>query len=182
MSKREITFNPGECYHIYNRGHDGQNIFYKHNNYLYLLQKVNKFSVICHIDVIAYCLMPNHYHFLLCQGGDITISKFMYSIFNGYSKAFNKMYNRKGTLFQGRFQSKLVDENSYLIHLTRYIHRNPVDREKPLVDRLEDWPYSNYLEWTGKRQEKLFNDMWLHDYFQSPSDYQKFVLDYVPNK
>ena len=116
------------------------------------------------------------------QTGNVTISEFMFSIFNGYSKAFNKMYNRKGPLFQGPFQSILVDDNSYLMHLIRYIHRNPVDKEYPLVNRLIDWPYSNYPEWIGQRQGKLFNAKWLYDCFQSPVDYKNFVLDYVPNK
>ena len=67
MPKRKVTFTQGECYHIYNRGLDGNNIFNCKENYFYLLTKIVKISTLCQMDIIAYCLMPNHYHFLLYQ-------------------------------------------------------------------------------------------------------------------
>lgn len=75
------------------------------------------------------------------QDGNVAISNFMQDIFNSYSKAFNKMYNRTGTLFEGPFKSIHIDKDNYLIHLCRYIHRNPL--EAKLVADLEKWSFSN---------------------------------------
>ena len=93
--------------------------------------------------------MPNHYHFLLRQTGDYSVSEFMQSIFNAYTKAFNKMYKRTGTLFEGPFKAIEVLKEDHLLHLCRYIHRNPL--EAGLVKNISDWPYSNYTEWTRKK-------------------------------
>ncbi len=134
------------------------------------------------ITVIAYCLMPNHYHFLLRQDGETSIADCIQAIFNSYTKAFNKMYHRTGTLFEGRFQSKYIDKDSYLIHLCRYIHRNPIDGKKPLVSALEDWPYSNYLEWIGERNGSLISQEFTESYFSNPDEYSQFVNDYTPPK
>jgi putative transposase len=68
-------------------------------------------------------------------------------VFNSYGKAYNKRYDHSGTLFEGRYKAKHVDSDCYLRHLCRYIHANPV--KDGLVEHLEEWPYSNYLEWNG---------------------------------
>ncbi len=144
MPQRKITFNSGECYHVYNKSINNEIIFKTHDNYIYLIEKIQKYCKSLNIEIIAYCLMPNHFHFLLQQKENTPISKYIFNLFNCYSKAFNKMYNRNGTLFQGRFKCILVDDNSYMVHLIRYIHRNPIDRKKPLVTQLENYQYSDY--------------------------------------
>jgi len=102
----------------------------------------------------------------------------MQAIFNSYSKAFNKMYQRSGTLFEGPFKAILVDEEAYLVHLCRYIHRNLLDAN--LVTELSDWVYSNYLEWIEKRRGRIIDRAFVKIFFATPEDYEKFVLDYDP--
>jgi putative transposase len=136
MAKRKGEFLPDHYYHIYNRGANRQPIFFEEDNYLFLLKKVNIFSAKYQMTVIAYCLMPNHFHFLLKQDAEESVSKFMQAVFNSYSKAINLAYHRSGTLFQGPFKSVLIESNEYLLHLCRYIHRNPLDGG--LVDNLEN--------------------------------------------
>jgi REP element-mobilizing transposase RayT len=108
MARRKIQFAKGNYYHIYNRGCNREDIFRSEENYLFLLRRLKeKINVLrtsevrstsC-VTVIAYCLMPNHYHFLLRQETDVPLSELLQALFNSYSKAFNKMYQRNGTLF-----------------------------------------------------------------------------------
>ena len=127
MGRRKTLFLLGHFYHVYNRGVNKKNIFRCRENYLFLLRRLKECAAKFHITLIAYCLMPNHYHFLLRQDTDVSISDFIQAVYNSYAKAFNRMYNRSGTLFEGPFKSILVDSDEYLAHLCRYIHRNPID-------------------------------------------------------
>ncbi len=130
------------------------------------------------VGVIAYCLMPNHYHFLLRQDGQASAGKTVQFIFNGYSKAFNEMFERTGTLFEGPFKAALVNEEEYLLHLCRYIHRNPLDAQ--LVDKIESWEYSNYREWIGLREDALVDRLFIRERFPSAGQYTRFVSEYTP--
>ncbi len=121
--------------------------------------------------------MPNHYHFLFRQDGEIGISILMQRLFNRYSKAYNKRYGRTGTLFEARFKAILVEDENYLLHLCRYIHGNPV--KAGLVKKLEDWPYSNFLEWVNLRKGKLIDRYFVKKYFATPELYKSFVEDYL---
>ncbi len=103
MAKRKTQFQKNHFYHIFNRGANKQPIFLSDANYEFLLKRVKKYAKRDNISVIAYCLMPNHYHFLLRQDSDVPISDWMQSIFYSYSKAFNVMHGRAGTLFEGPF-------------------------------------------------------------------------------
>jgi REP element-mobilizing transposase RayT len=105
------------------------------------------------VDMLAYCLMPNHYHFLLKQLSTASLSQFIASVFNPYIQVINRQAGRRGPLFAGRFKDVLVDRDEYLIHLCRYIHLNPV--EAGLVEHPEEWPFTNYLEWIGEREGTL---------------------------
>ena len=182
MPYRTTQFCRGEYYHIYNRGANRQPIFHSDKNYRFLLRRIKECIGRDAIAMIAYCLMPNHYHFLLRQDGEISISACVQSIFNSYTKAFNKMYKRSGTLFEGRFESIHVDTDAYVTHLCRHIHRNPIDGQKPLVKDLADWPYSNYLEWIGLRNGILVDHQFVQGYFPHTQNYQAFVLNYQPAK
>jgi len=119
--------------------------------------------------------MPNHYHFLLRQDGDVEINELMQAVFNSYVKAFNSMCNRSGVLFEGPFKSIHVDKETYLVYLCRYIHRNPL--EAHLVADLGQWPHSNYLEWIGRRKGRLVDKDFIKSYFDKTSDYEAFVLE-----
>lgn len=174
MARRKVTFVQGHYYHIYNRDSNREAIFRAPENDLFLLKRLGRFAVQKSIAVVAYCLMPNHYHFLLRQDGTHKISEFIQAVFNSYSKAFNKRHNRTGTLFEGPFKSIHVDKRDYLVYLCRYIHRNPL--EAGLVSDLEEWPYSNYLEWIGLRNGKLVDLAFVRDYFKSVDDYRVFSV------
>jgi putative transposase len=175
MAKRYGKFYKGRCYHIYNRGCNKIKIFYEEENYLYLINKVKEYSSKLRITVAAYCLMPNHFHFLLRQDSNQPVNKFMKLLFNCYTKAINKRFNRKGTLFEGPFKAIFIEGDDYIKVLCKYIHRNPLDSE--LIKNLEDREYSNYLEWIGKRNGTLFNKEFMKKYFLDEEHYKKFVLE-----
>ena len=169
-------FMKGYYYHIFNQGVNKMNLFYIPDNYIYLLKKIKNSIKEYGVDLIAYCLMPNHYHFLAQQLTERPLSDWVKMLFNGYAQALNKQLKRSGTIFQGRAKHILVDKDEYLIHLARYIHYNAV--EANIVKLPEDWIYSNYLEWIGKRSGKLVNMAFVRRYFPNFEDYREFVLDY----
>jgi len=144
MPYRRNRFVAGHYYHIYNRGCNRERIFSTHDNYIYLLQKVKRLLREIPLVIIAYCLMPNHYHFVIRQEGDIPISTFIQRLFLTYTQAYNKQQGRSGPLFEGRFKCVHIDSDEYVIHLCRYVHLNPI--VAGLVSRPEDWPYNNYRE------------------------------------
>lgn len=180
MARRKVTFTQGGHYHVYNRGTNREPIFLCDDNYRFLLRRVKKCAHDWQVTVLAYCLMPNHYHFVLRQDGERPLSGFVQAVFNSYTKAFNRMYERSGTLFEGPFQSRLVDKEEHLLHLCRYVHRNPLDAG--LVQSLGDWPYSNYLEWVGEREGTLVDWDFVRSRFDASGAYASFVLDHEPPK
>jgi putative transposase len=175
MPYRGDVFVQGHYYHIYNRGAGKGLIFFNSGNYEYLLYLVKRYCRRYGVTVIAYCLMPNHYHFLLRQETDQVLSKFINVLFNAYVQAVNRQQGRKGTLFEGRFRHVWVDREEYLIHLCRYIHLNPVKAN--LVPQIEDWPYSNYLEWIDQRTGALKDARFICDRFPTPEAYRQFVAN-----
>lgn len=177
MPKRQISFQAGEYYHLYNRSVGRQLLFRDPENYHYLIQLAEKYSERLQISVIAYCLMPNHYHFLVRQDGKHPVGLFPQRIFNAYVKAFNKKYRRKGTLFEGRYKAVHVGETVYLYHLCRYIHCNPV--KAGVVDDAAEWPYSNYGDWLFPRQSVLTDREFITQHFSDPGEYQEFAQDYL---
>lgn len=175
MPYRGDLFTQGQYYHLYNRGAGKGKIFFNAGNYLYLLRLVKEYAPKFGVAVIAYCLMPNHYHFLFRQETEVLLSKFMQVVFNAYVQALNIQQGRTGTLFEGRFKHKRVDQWEYLMALCRYIHRNPV--KAGLVTKPEDWAYSNYREWIGLRDGALVDREFVQDHFSSADEYVQFVND-----
>jgi len=163
-------------YHVFNRGNNKQPIFFEKDNYLYLLKLLESNQIKHSIQIIAYCLMPNHYHFLLRQESNIQISNFLKSTFQSYAQAINQRYKRSGHLFEGKPKAKLIDNDAYLLHICRYIHLNPVVSN--IVSDIEEWEYSNYLEFISKRNGKLFEPAFLETFYYSSVEYQEFVLEY----
>ncbi|MBC8504808.1 MAG: transposase [Anaerolineales bacterium] len=177
MNRNRPPFLKDHFYHIYNRGARQLSIFREEENYLFVIRKMRKYCREMHLTPIAYCLMPNHYHFLIRQDGEKSAGLLPQYLFNSYSKAYNKRYGTSGTLFEGHYHSKQVDNHSYLLHLCRYIHTNPV--KDGFVGDPNDWPYSNYLEWIGKRQGTLVDRQFVNEFFLTKESYMAFVSEFI---
>ena len=119
--------------------------------------------------------MPNHYHLLIYLNNN-NFSELMQKLALSYTKAINKRYKRVGSLFQGRFKSILVDKDEYLLHLSRYIHLNPINAK--LVTKAEYWEYSSYREYINLRDGTLPNFDRIISLFPNVSFYRCFVEDY----
>jgi putative transposase len=170
-------FVSGSFYHIYNRGAHREPIFREEENYRFVLRKIKHYAGELDLTLIAYCLMPNHYHLLVRQNGVQAAGLLPQRVFNSYSKAYNKRYEHNGTLFESPYKAIQIERESHLLHLCRYIHANPV--KDGLVCHPEEWPYSNYPEWMGLRSGKLVDRAFVEVHFPSPADYQAFVRDYL---
>ncbi len=175
MSKPRPAYLPGHYYHFYNRGAHRVSIFREPENYVFVLHKIEKYAKKYQLTLIAYCLMPNHYHFLIRQNGEHRAGLLPQYVFNSYSKAYNKRYEHSGTLFEDNYKAKHILNFAHLLHLCRYIHGNPV--KDGLVADPADWIYSNYLEWIGERDGTLFDPEFMRANFTSPAGYREFVLD-----
>jgi len=174
--KDKITWLPGHYYHIYNRGARQVTIFREPDNYHFVLYRVKEYCQELNLSMIVYCLMPNHYHFLVRQNGENPAGLLPQRVFNSYTKAYNKRYKHSGTIFEGRYKAIPVEQEPYLKHLCRYIHLNPV--KDGIVNHVEDWPYSNYAEWIGTRNGTLVDRDFIGTYFGVGEDYKKFVADF----
>ncbi|MEA5601846.1 REP-associated tyrosine transposase [Nostoc sp. UHCC 0252] len=175
MPRRQIPLQTGNFYHVYNRGNNRQKIFFERENYIYFLRLIREHLITNAVDIVAYCLMPNHYHFLVYLR-DETLSDAMKSLSLSYTKAINKRFNRSGVLFQGRFQSIHILQTDYLLNLSRYIHLNPVKAE--LVQQPEEWEFSSYLEYAGLRGGTLAKTEYIKIQIESELAYQQFLTDH----
>lgn len=191
MPRREVRFEPDQYYHIYNRGNNRQAIFFEQENYIYFLRGVRKYLLETMV-IVAYCLMPTHYHLLVrikqveqTQTSEVSktsevCSRAMQKFLISYTKAINKRFDRVGALFQGQFQAKPIQTDQHLQTLCIYIHANPV--KDGLVTLPEEWPYSNYLEWMGMRKGTLVDHAFVANQFGTTQAYQALVADYIKTR
>ncbi len=171
-----VNYVDNEYYHVYNRGAHQARIFFSDRNYFFCLRLAQKYLEKYAIRISAYCLMPNHYHFLLTQKPGGSISRFLQTTFNAYTQAINKSLSHSGTLFQGKAKSKHVDSDSAILQLVRYIHLNPV--EACLVKSPKDWKYSDFTAWI-KPSNSFLTDLSLREtYFRDGHEYESFVQEY----
>ncbi|MGK7370673.1 MAG: transposase [Candidatus Halalkalibacterium sp. M3_1C_030] len=162
-----------QYYHLYNRSNAREPIFKTHENYLYFLESFrNRFK--SKLDVIAYCLMPTHFHFLIYVNTlKIDYLKNQIGIqLSSYTKAFNNKFSRNGSLFQQHTKTKHIDDDSHLLTLVSYIHQNPIRAN--LVEHLEDWPYSSYRDLAGLRMGTFLNKNLIQSLFISEEEFIKF--------
>lgn len=129
------------------------------------------------VGIIAYCIMPTHLHLVLKQLKDNGISIFMNKVLSSYSHYFNIKYKRRGPLWEGRFKSRMVQNDEYLLHLTRYIHLNPVTAG--LVNKPEEWPASSYQEYLQEVDAKDGICQYNEVLDINPELYRKFTEDRV---
>ena len=152
-----------EYYHIYNRGIDRGNLFFEERNYRHFLKLYTR-HVTPVADTFAYCLLPNHFHFLvrirdlsgLSNLTGLLPSKRFSNLFNAYTKAVNKAYSRTGSLFQRPFGRIQVTDDAYFARLVIYIHHNP--QKHGLVDDYRSWVYSSYGALVGGQVTRLERD------------------------
>jgi REP element-mobilizing transposase RayT len=176
MPYRKNIFQEGGYYHVYNRGAGKEQIFFNAGNYEYCIYLMARYHDKYGISIIAYCLMPNHYHFLLRQNTTTPISTFINTLFSTYTLAVNRQQKRVGTLFEGRFRHVEVSRDEYFVQLCRYLHLNPVKAK--LATNPSGWPYTDYLEWIGSRNMQLGDGALIRQYFSKEDGYEKFVLEY----
>jgi putative transposase len=153
MPQRVTQFLPGSFYHLYNRALSGVLLFSSPDDYKRLLRMLKAHLECYQAAIIAYCLLPTHYHFVLRQNGEVPLSRLVQTLFNGYVQATNKARQCRGPRCEGRFHAKLIGTDDHLLQVCRYVHPNPV--EAGLVTRPEEWPWSNYREWMGLRHSNL---------------------------
>ena len=147
-------------------------IFFEAESYSFFIRQLRRYLMDQGTDIVAYCLMPNHFHLLLKLSND-ELSAQMHDLIVSYTKAINKRFARSGALFQGKFQAIVVERDEYLLHLSRYIHLNPV--KAALTARPEDWAFSSYREYLGLRSGTLPKPDLVMAQFPSRDDYKRFV-------
>lgn len=126
MNKEAITTETNSIiYHVYQRGNNKEFIFANDEDKEFFLKNLHEYKKNLNFNILAYVIMSNHYHILISPREN-SLGKIMHNINNLYSKYYNNKYNRTGHVFEGRYKHKLVENDSYLIWLLRYIHRNPL--------------------------------------------------------
>jgi len=219
MNKDKII--AGEIYHIYNRGTEKRNIFLDDADYLrfihdlfefndenpafnigYLFNKgyidvrrryiENREKRKLLVEILAFCLMPNHYHLLLKPKKDAGVAEFIKKINGGYAKYFNNKYKRGGALFQGKYKSILIKNESHFIHLPYYIHLNPLDLKFPewrsneiknyeeAMKFLESYRWSSFPDYINKKNfPSVTQREFLLEFFEGPEQYKKDTLKWL---
>jgi len=129
------------------------------------------------VEIVAYSLLPNHFHLLLKQVQENGISEFMHRI-GGYTLFYNKKYKRSGALFQGPFQSVYIDSESYLNYISAYINGNP---EIHKIKKAEEYIWSSYQDYLGNRNGVLANKSIILKDFSSTNEYRKYVEEVIKN-
>lgn len=122
------------------------------------------------IELLTFCLMPNHYHLLVFQSEKDAFTKLLRSICTAYTMYFNKKYKRVGHLFQSRFKASMIQKDSYLLHISRYIHLNP--------DNYKSWRYSSLPYYLNEKHADWLNPKPVLELFDSKRQYLEFIEDY----
>lgn len=151
MKKFVDPLVPDTFYHIYNRACGSEKLFLEPKNYFFFMDLFEE-RLLDYVDLFCYCLIPNHFHMLIKtkrtteeDKGEINLSRLFGNMFAAYAQSFNHYYHRKGNLFSQNFRRKIIESDEYLRTVVVYIHRNPI--KHGLVDNLNDWKYSSYLEY-----------------------------------
>jgi len=184
----------GRYYHIYNRGINSCNLFEEPSNYEHFLRLYEKY-VNPIANTFAYCLMPNHFHFLvrIKEEKEIILNElpkpvriksseefnkrlqqphiYFSHLFNSYTQAFNKRFNRTGGLFQRPFKRIEIENEKYLKYLVYYIHHNPV--KHGFVEDMVEYPWSSYLTVSSPKQTNLNREQVI-EWFNDVDNYNRF--------
>lgn len=195
MPTRNVPLVNNEFYHILNRGVAQIPIFIDKRDYSRFLKASvyyqfqgpkPKFSFFDPennnlnlstkiVEIICYCLMPNHFHFLIKQKLEGGITEFISKLSNSYTKYFNKKNGRSGPLLQGEFKAIHVDTDEQLFHLSRYIHLNPL--VSFVTKSLDNYQWSSYQEYLGTGKDDICVKEPILNQFKSSQEYQQFIND-----
>lgn len=196
MPLRKTILATGEVYHIFNRsvrgmpifkGKQESDLFLEATEYylqprpptrfsIYRVQK-NKYPLTLTekiVTIISFCLMPTHFHFLLKQEKEDGIRQLIQKISNSFAHFFNLKYKTSGPVFEGNFKAVRVENDEQLLHLSRYIHLNPVTDY--LVENPEDYPFSSYRVFIREEKSPIIDSSLIMGNISS-ENYRKFVLD-----
>lgn len=204
---RKVVLANDQIYHVYNRGVERRDVFTNKRDYYRALETLKyyrfanlpvklsryltlpqeeKLKLMANIgnddklvEIIAFCLMPNHFHFLLKQKLENGISTFTANFTNSYTKYFNTRHERVGPLFQGIFKAVRIESDEQLMHVSRYIHLNPVSSFLIEPKQLESYEWTSFPEYMGLSDKKISNPEIVLDLFPSTQEYKQFVLDQV---
>ena len=174
MPPRTTPLTKENYYHVYNRGVNKGLIFFSDRNYQYFLNKMVYFFQ-SKADILAYCLMANHFHLLLKVNSDDFVRTSLHSFLVSYTKSVNIEQKRIGPLFQNRFQANLVEDEGYFIDCAKYIHLNPVKAR--LTALPEDWKYSSYSAYLHPDWQTFVDTRPLMNYFDSVADFKRIYRD-----
>lgn len=171
MSTRSVPNQVDSIYHIYNRGVNKGLIFFHEKNFHYFIYKLS-YHFHEKATILAFCLMPNHFHLLVRVIKTDFVQKGLQPFMIAYTRAINNEQNRVGPLFQGHYQSSLIDSDDYLLECLRYIHLNPVSAG--LVKDPQEWEYSSYRCFFHKSQNTSIEVKWIDTYFNSLQEFTTF--------
>lgn len=207
MPGRDIPLVTNQVYHIVNRGIASQPIFYDSRDYRRILDTIlyyqnvqppirysffirqppkvredrltslrkTKFFL---VDIISYCMMPNHIHLLVAQRQNNGISKFMSQLANSYTRYFNTKRRRKGPIFQGKFKAVRIATDEQLLHVSRYIHLNPYTSYIIKgIRQLETYPYSSLSEYLNLQPSTYCQKDIVLSQFHNVAAYKQFLYD-----
>jgi putative transposase len=208
MPYRKVVLAPNQIYYVFNRGVAALPIYLDTKSYLRFLDLIEyyrfsntpfSFSQLMslpkeerekiliglrrenaiHVEILAYCLMPNHFHLLLKQISDKGISVFMTNLQNSYVKYFNIKNERAGPLFQSMFKAIRVETDEQLLHVSRYIHLNPSTAYIVEPENLEDYRWLSLRDYLNKDSDSLsfVKSEAILSFFKKREDYGEFVLD-----
>jgi putative transposase len=177
-------------YHIYARGVNRQNIFFSEDDYEFFVSLFDRYlgrrdtanmgiygkypSYRDNVALVSYCLLPNHFHLQMYQKDQYAISSLMKSIMTSFVKYINKKYSRSGPLFESRFKSKLISDDSHLLHLSRYIHLNR--------RRWKEYRHSSALYYINGNEPSWLDITKVLELFDSREDYISYVTEYEDRK
>jgi REP element-mobilizing transposase RayT len=194
MANIRISLEPEKCYHIYNHSCGSEDLFRNDGNYIYFLKKYEAYLSPV-FETFAYCLMPNHFHFMVkVRSEEIIVNYFksagsedfhkdaisnalthqVGSFFNAYTKAYNKAFSRRGSLFVQSFRRKHINDNAYFKKLVHYIHHNPVHH--CFVNDVYDWKYSSFHSIISDKETFLEKEQVI-EFFGSREDFIEFHQD-----
>ncbi|MDO8451951.1 MAG: transposase [bacterium] len=205
---RATVFAVGQTYHVFNKGIDGRTTFGEYKEYTRAVQLLffyhfsdlplryshflklpddatSKILTQCRekqtpvVSLLAYCLMPNHFHLLVHQAMEHGVSQFLAYFQNSYTKYFNTKTQRSGPLFQGPFKAVRVETDDQLLHVSRYIHLNPVTAYLVKIDKLDTYAWSSWSEYMGSNKEGFCDTEPVLSHFLSVEHYRQFTLDHA---